>query len=887
MYKPHLTAAEMSDESEIKPDSSSDLPVDAFLMLDENLNLLNINDAGQSMFGVSGVDAFGKCIVDIMPDIKQSGIYKKCRNVLRTDESIVVYQKLGDRSLVVKVFKLGNGLGLIASDITERRKAEEELKKFKTISDRACYGIGIIDLAGNLTYVNESFAQMHGYSVEELGYKHFSILHTREQMKDVERLVKRLKQTGCFIAEEVWHKKRGGMVFPTLMNGTAIEDNKGKPAYLSATAVDITERKKGGEALRESEEKYRNLFNNAQVGLFRSRVADGKIIECNDLLARMFGYQNREECIARHVTSEHYVDPNVRALELAQMLAKGKVENLEALVTRKDGSPFWISYSATIYPERDCIEGVVIDITERKQAEEALKESEKQYSALVGNLTDAVFLFKDGLITWCNDRIEEIYGYPKEELLGKHASFFYPSDMNPSEFARKISVALKERGLFRDTTKFQRKDGSIIDLEYSLSQTPGKDPIQLIAVARDITERKKAEEELKESEERFRTLVETAGQAGEGRVIVQNTEEREAAIVFVNDGFTKILGYSREEALKVSAWDLLSPDALVALQGWFERRLKGENMPSHYEITVLRKDGTKVPLEISMGTVLYKGKKATVYYFRDITERKRVEEERECLLNELAEKTKQLEQIVYVTSHDLRSPLVNIQGFTRELDESFKQVYEIFDSKAVPSAVRKKLAPLLDEDIPHALQYILASSSKMNSLLSGLLRLSRLGRAALKIKRLGMNKLMAEVVASFEFQVKESGVKIRVEELPPCYGDETQINQVLSNLLDNALKFLDPDRPGRIRISGKAEKGRVTYCVEDNGIGIADKDREQIFEIFCRLDPDAGIGEGLGLTIVRKILDRHSGKVWVESEPGKGSRFFVSLQTKEGINDKK
>jgi signal transduction histidine kinase len=150
-----------------------------------------------------------------------------------------------------------------------------------------------------------------------------------------------------------------------------------------------------------------------------------------------------------------------------------------------------------------------------------------------------------------------------------------------------------------------------------------------------------------------------------------------------------------------------------------------------------------------------------------------------------------------------------------------------------------------------------------------------------------MNKLMAEVVASFEFQVKESGVKIRVEELPPCYGDETQINQVFSNLLDNALKFLDPDRPGMIRISGKAEKGRVTYCVEDNGIGIADKDREQIFEIFRRLDPDAGIGEGLGLTIVRKILDRHSGKVWVESEPGKGSRFFVSLQTKGGINDKK
>jgi PAS domain S-box-containing protein len=425
----------------------------------------------------------------------------------------------------------------------------------------------------------------------------------------------------------------------------------------------------------------------------------------------------------------------------------------------RNGHVTSVLYNASVYrDEAGRVIGVFAaarGITERKRAEEALKESEKHYSALVKNLTDAVLIFKGRVITWCNDKVEEIYGYPKEELLGKRARFFYPNDINPSEFTRILSSALKERGLFNGTTRFQRKNGSIVDIEYSLLQISGKAPIEIIAVARDITERK---------------LVEREG---------------------------------------------------------------------------------------------------------------------ERLLAELVEKTKELEQIIYVTSHDLRSPLVNIQGFTRELDESFKQVYEIFDSKAVPSAVKKKLAPLLDEDIPHALQYILASSSKMNSLLSGLLRLSRLGRAALKIKRLGMNKLMAEVVASFEFQVKESGVKIRVEELPPCYGDETQINQVFSNLLDNALKFLDPDRPGMIRISGKAEKGRVTYCVEDNGIGIADKDREQIFEIFRRLDPDAGIGEGLGLTIVRKILDRHSGKVWVESEPGKGSRFFVSLQTKGGINDKK
>jgi len=113
-------------DSVAKPDTLTDLSVDAFLLLDENLNLLNINDVGNKLFGVSGVDAFGKCIVDIMPDIKKSGIYKKCRNVLKTGESVIMHQKLGDRSLAVHVFKLGDSLGVIVRDITERKRAEEE-----------------------------------------------------------------------------------------------------------------------------------------------------------------------------------------------------------------------------------------------------------------------------------------------------------------------------------------------------------------------------------------------------------------------------------------------------------------------------------------------------------------------------------------------------------------------------------------------------------------------------------------------------------------------------------------------------------------------------------------------------------------------------------------
>ena len=262
---------------------------------------------------------------------------------------------------------------------------------------------------------------------------------------------------------------------------------------------------------------------------------------------------------------------------------------------------------------------------------------------------------------------------------------------------------------------------------------------------------------------------------------------------------------------------------------------------------------------------------------RELDEHKKVEKERESLLAKLSEKNKELEQIIYATSHDLRSPLVNIQGFTRELEQSFKQAHEVLNSKDIAPAVREKLGSTLNEDIPAELQYILASSAKMDSLLSGLLKLSRMGRANINIEKLDMNKLMPEVISTLEFQAGETRATVEVEELPPCYGDEAQINQVFSNLLGNALKFLDPKRRGVIRISGREEKEQVVYCVEDNGIGIAEKDKDAIFEIFHKLNPDDKRGEGLGLVIVKKILDRHGGKVWVESEPGKGSKFFVSL----------
>ena len=265
----------------------------------------------------------------------------------------------------------------------------------------------------------------------------------------------------------------------------------------------------------------------------------------------------------------------------------------------------------------------------------------------------------------------------------------------------------------------------------------------------------------------------------------------------------------------------------------------------------------------------------------DVTPLRKAEEESKKLNEELEKKNKELEQIIYVTSHDLRSPLVNVQGFSKEMGHSLTELAGYIQGGDVSNEIVEKISPILNTDIPESMQYIQTSIIKMDALLKGLLKLSRMGRAALIIEKLNMNTLMTSVIDSLEFKIKEQGVKFEVEELVPCKGDKTQINQVFTNLLDNALKYLDPDRADTIKITSSKHDNESQYCIEDNGMGIAHEHQEKIFDIFQRLNPEQSVGEGLGLAIVRRILDKHNGKIWVESELGKGSKFYVSLPSGE------
>ena len=260
----------------------------------------------------------------------------------------------------------------------------------------------------------------------------------------------------------------------------------------------------------------------------------------------------------------------------------------------------------------------------------------------------------------------------------------------------------------------------------------------------------------------------------------------------------------------------------------------------------------------------------------EIKERKRLDKERTRLNRELIMKNDELEELIYITSHDLRSPLVNISGFSEELTLSINELKNNLEKSNLSASINKKIYSIMNDDILSATNYIRKSTFKMDQLLSGLLQLSRLGRSITNFSVIDMNKLIFDILQIFDYKIKTNKISIEVNTLPSCKGDFLQINQLFSNLIDNAIKYLKPNTEGLIKISGSKRKENVLYCIEDNGVGIPEKEKEKVFEIFHRVNPLETTGEGLGLSIIKKIAVMHNGKVWFEPKEN-GTKFFVSL----------
>lgn len=380
----------------------------------------------------------------------------------------------------------------------------------------------------------------------------------------------------------------------------------------------------------------------------------------------------------------------------------------------------------------------------------------------------------------------------------------------------------------------------------------------------------KAMEDMRQQKDRFAYIL-------EGTHVGTWEWNIQTGVVIFNERWAEMAGYTLEELAPVTieTWlRLTHPNDLHVSQDALEKHFRGET--NYYEIEARHrhKDGHWIWV-LDRGKVISwteEGKPLWMYgTHQDISARHSAEETIARMNDQLQAKNKELEQVIYVASHDLRAPLVNIAGFSQELAGTIEFL------RSLPSFPLTSETKEAFEDIGNAIQFILKSTRRMDSLLAGLLKLSRLGREAMSIETLDMNKLVNLMLAENEYLLRECCADVQVEDLPPCEGDVVSVNQVFSNLISNAVKYRSSRRPLQIRITGYAESERSVYCIADNGIGIAVAHQSRIFEVFHRLQPQNSPGEGLGLAIVRQNLGRMGGTVWVESTVDQGSQFFIAL----------
>ncbi|MDX9981601.1 MAG: PAS domain S-box protein, partial [Lentisphaeria bacterium] len=505
------------------------------------------------------------------------------------------------------------------------------------------------------------------------------------------------------------------------------------------------------------------------------------------------------------------------------------------------------------------------DISERRQREEELAASRRMLREVLDTIPVRVF-WKDreGRIMGCNRQFardagmadpEDAVGLDDFSLAPREEAERYRADDREVMDRCEAKIGFEEprttpggRSIWLRTSKIPLRDerGGVYGI---------------LGVYEDITERHLAEAGLRESHERLLAVLNNMDAA------IYIADMRSHEILFINEYGARKWG---RDLVGRKCWQVLQRQPGPCSFCTNSRLVDADGQPGevvHWE-RQSQIDGRWYEMR-DCAIRWTDGRLVRMQVATDIADRKLAEQL-------LAAKNKELEQIVYVASHDLRSPLVNVDGYSRELEFAVEDLH----SALVHGGADVDLAGGLRATLPEmvaALRHIRNSTRQMDTLLKGLLKLSRTGRAALQVGPVDMNVLLVQVVAGLEFQVRESGAAVHVGDLPPCLGDEIQLGQVFQNLIGNALKFLDPARPGVVRISGSAEQDRSVYCVEDNGIGIAPEHQNIIFELFHRLDPGRTEGEGLGLTIVRQILGRLDGEIQLESQLGEGSRFRVAL----------
>ena len=492
-------------------------------------------------------------------------------------------------------------------------------------------------------------------------------------------------------------------------------------------------------------------------------------------------------------------------------------------------------------------------------------------------------------------------GYESNELVGRKrfAELITPSSRNEYQAA---FTRVKEWGAASDVElELRRKDGTCFPV--LLNSTAVRDGqgryLRSRTTLTDLTERKRTDAAI----QLFANVVHYIPL---GLLIYQLDEKGEPPVLRVRSGNSsaaRLLGIPLEHAVGRAVAEVFPALPQEVIQRYMEVATSGRAGVLE-EITY--GDARVAERCWSVHTFPLPERSVGVA-FQDVSDRKRAEAEVHRLNAELEvrvhERTAELveanrdlrhkntenEMFVYSVSHDLRSPLVNLQGFSKELEKGRLAVVALLEGEAAaPPILRDQGLSLLNGKMAKSVGFIQSAVMRLSGIIDAMLRLSRAGRVEYRWDAVDLAQVVSQVVAATQAIVAERGAAVQVGELPPAWGDRTAIEQVFGNLIGNALTYLDPARPGVIEVGclpagwDGVPEGFRAYFVRDNGLGIPEAHRAKIFQAFQRAHPGIGKGEGLGLAIVSRIAERHRGRVWVESKAGEGSTFYVTLPAAEG-----
>jgi PAS domain S-box-containing protein len=624
--------------------------------------------------------------------------------------------------------------------------------------------------------------------------------------------------------------------------------------------------------VRESEGRVRAVLDSAISAVV---VIDrtGVVIDWNARAEKMFGWPHAE--ILGRELAETIIPPQYRAghrqgLEHFLATGEGPVLNkiIELSALHRDGREFPVELSISPLKAGDTLTfcGFITDITERKQAEEAVRSSQQLLQAIIDNAT-AVIYVKDleGRYLLLNRRYEELFHVDRTQLAGKTDYDVFPVPVADAfrAFDRKVLAA--GRALEAEETA-PHADGphTYLSVKCPLLDSDGR-PYAVCGISTDITERKRIEERIQASLKDVNDLK--AALDEHAIVAITNPQGK---ITYVNDKFCAISKYSREE--------LLGQDHRIINSGYhpkeFIRNLWTTITQGRVwqgEIKNRAKDGSIYWVDTTIVPFLKPDGKPYQYVAirADITQRKLIEEEIRQLNQELetrvSERTaqleaanKELEAFSYSVSHDLRAPLRHIDGFAGMLVKS--------DSETLSDRGRRHLGHIAD------------SAKQMGLLIDDLLVFSRMGRTEMKIERVDLALLLEETIRLLEPETQQRNIVWRKGVLPVVQGDPPMLRQVLVNLVANAIKYSRPRDPAEIEIGSRDEDGETVIHVRDNGVGFEMEYADKLFGVFQRLHrAEEFEGTGIGLANVRRIILRHGGRTWAESKPGAGATFYFSL----------